>query len=310
MLRKICITGANGFIGQSLCKSLSQLDSSVLAVVRDKNYFLNLKNVKYQEVKNYNEEDIWKNLLKNYDCVVHCAGKSSLSNNLKNYDKYNSENFINIEYLAEQAAEAGVKKIIFLSSIKVYGESTHINHNSIPNPNNLYGISKLDSEKVLKKISSKTGLEVVVVRLPLVYGTAVKGNIEKLIKVIKLGIPLPFSAIDNKRSMIGIDNLINFLILCIDHPIAAGKTFLVSDGEDLSTPDLINYIASIMKRKIYMFPVPFILLKFIFFTVSKQKEIKKLAKSLRVDISYTKKILNWTPSISIEEGIKRMIQGK
>ena len=174
----------------------------------------------------------------------------------------------------------------------------------------MYAKSKIEAEKVLWEISSRTGLEVAVVRLPLVYGYGVKGNLARLIKIVRSGIPLPLSMIKNQRSMIGIDNLVDFLIRCTDHPEAGGKIFLVSDGENLSTPELIKLIASSMGRKANLFPMPISLLKFLSSFFGKSEDINRLTGSLRVDSNYTKKILNWTPPISVKEGIRRMVQGK
>jgi nucleoside-diphosphate-sugar epimerase len=146
--------------------------------------------------------------------------------------------------------------------------------------------------------------------LPLVYGYGLKGNLARLIKFVRLGIPLPLSLVKNQRSMVGMDNLVDLLIRCIDHPEASGKTFLVSDGEDLSTPELIKLIASSMGRKANLFPFPISMLKFLASVLGKREEINRLVGSLRIDNSYTKKILNWTPPVSVEEGIRRMVQGK
>ena len=150
----------------------------------------------------------------------------------------------------------------------------------------------------------------VVVRLPLVYGYGTKGNLKRLMKLINFGIPLPFSLIENQRSLIGIDNLVDILVSCIEHPNAKGKTFLVSDGENLSTPDLLRYIASAMGRSARLFPFPILLLKLFGFVTRKSSEIDRLIGSLQIDSSYTKKTLNWTPPVSVHEGIKRMVQGK
>ena len=147
-------------------------------------------------------------------------------------------------------------------------------------------------------------------RLPLVYGYGVKGNLARLIKLVRLGIPLPLSLVKNQRSMIGMDNLVDLLIRCIDYPEASGKTFLASDGEDLSTPELIKFIASSMGKKANLFPFPISILKFLGSAFGKREEINRLVGSLRIDNSYTKQILNWTPPVSVEEGIRRMVQGK
>ena len=238
-------------------------------------------------------------------------------NKKEDLDVYHLVNTEGTRRLAEQAAAVGVKKFVYLSSVKVNGESTGkidnnkmFTNNDIPEPQDAYSISKFKAEKVLWEISAKTGLEVVIVRLPLVYGKDVKGNLARLIKLVKLGIPLPLSMIQNQRSMIGVDNLVDLIIQCIDHPVAAGKTFLVSDGEDLSTIDLINHIGISMGRKARLFPVPIFLLKFLGSILGKQKEINRLVGSLKIDSSYTQEILNWTPPVSVAEGIRRMVQDK
>jgi len=153
-------------------------------------------------------------------------------------------------------------------------------------------------------------MEVVVVRMPLVYGYGVKGNLKRLIKLVSTGIPLPLSMVKNQRSMIGIDNLVDLLNHCIDNPNASGKTFFASDEEDLSTPELIKLIASSMEKKANLFPLPISMLKFLASVLGKREEINRLVGSLKIDDSYTKEILNWTPPISVEEGIRRMVQGK
>ena len=169
---------------------------------------------------------------------------------------------------------------------------------------------KFEAENVLWEVSAKTGLEVVVLRLPLVYGKGVKGNLMRLIQLVNSGVPLPLGMVNNQRSMIGIDNLVDLIIRCIDHPDASGKTFLVSDGHDLSTPDLIKQIATSIKRKVFLFPVPIFLLKFLGHILGKQKEINRLVGSLKIDSSYAKEVLNWTPPVSVKEGIRRMTENK
>jgi nucleoside-diphosphate-sugar epimerase len=175
-------------------------------------------------------------------------------------------------------------------------------------PKDSYGVSKYLAEKKLWEVSAKTGLEVVVVRLPLVYGYGAKGNLKRLVKLIKTNIPLPFNLINNKRSLIGIDNLADVLIRCIYHTEAKGKTFLVSDGEDLSTPGLIKYLASAMNYSIRLFSFPVFLLKFFGFILGRKSEVNRIIDSLQIDNSYVREVLNWMPPVSVEEGIKRMIK--
>jgi len=314
-MKKICITGASGFIGRSLCKSLINFKIPMIALVRNRNSFLNFLQIEQIQFDELNSNNNLKKYLRDCHCIVHCAGRA--------YDKkirsneYNLENVELTKKIAEYAVDEGVKRFVFLSSIKVNGESTYktntkqrFSHKNTSNPQDSYAISKLEAEKILWEISSKTGLEVVVVRLPLVYGYGAKGNLERLIKLVRLGIPLPLSLVKNQRSMVGMDNLVDLLIRCIDHPEASGKTFLASDGEDLSTPKLIKLIASSMGRKANLFPFPIYILKFLASVLGKKEEINRLVGSLRIDNSYTKKILNWTPPISVEEGIRKMVQGK
>ena len=316
-MEKICITGANGFIGKSLCKALNSSDKSIRGFVRTLDPNKNYTKIEYLSVGDISSKINWKDQLNGYDCIVHCAGRAHVMNKNEDLDVYHLVNTEGTRRLAEQAAAVGVKKFVYLSSVKVNGESTGkidnnkiFTNNDIPEPQDAYSISKFKAEKVLWEISAKTGLEVVIVRLPSVYGKDVKGNLARLIKLVKLGIPLPLSMVQNQRSMIGIDNLVDLIIKCIDHPVVSGKTFLVSDGEDLSTTDLINHIGISMGRKARLFPVPIFLLKLLGSILGKQKEINRLVGSLKIDSSYTQEILNWTPPVSVAEGIRRMVQDK
>ena len=326
-MKKILITGSSGFIGKSLSKYLSELDKIVCGTIRSDISFLPNTKIKYVSVGDISNKLNWKDILNDVDCIIHCAGKTHTMKAAANdlLEIYRSVNVDGTKQLAEQAVEAQVKRLIFLSSIKVNGESTKnyhfdkflndqkksvFSHKDVSNPQDLYAKSKLEAEKILWDISSRTGLEVVVVRLPLVYGNSVKGNLSRLVKLVKSGIPLPLSIINNKRSMIGIDNLLDLLKHCIDNPNASGKTFLASDDKDLSTPELIKFIASSMGKKANLFPFPISMLKFLGLVFGRSEEINRLVGSLRVDNSYTKDILNWSPPVSVEEGIKRMVQGK
>ena len=326
-MKKILITGASGFIGRSLCKTLSTSGRFFRGAVRSLDSISTDTRANYVSIGDITTKTNWKDVLANIDCIIHCAGRAHVMNETKKNELeiYKSTNVQGTKLLAQEAAKAGVKRLIFLSSIKVMGESTdniHVNidskkknnffftHSDLPNPEDPYSISKFEAEKILWEISSITGLEIVVIRIPLVYGYGVKGNLMSLIKLINFGIPLPFSRINNKRSLIGIDNLVDLLICCCEHPNAKGKTFLASDGNDLSTPDLINYLALFMGQKVRLFPFPIFLLKFLGSVFGKKKEINRLVGSLRLDDNYTKNILNWIPPVSTKEGIRRMVQHK
>lgn len=202
---------------------------------------------------------------------------------------------------------------MYLSSIKVNGERTALgvpfSFSDTPAPEDAYGTSKWEAEQALWDISARTGLEVVVVRPPLVYGPGVKGNLARLLKLVRSGLPLPLGAVQNKRSLIGLNNLVDLLIRCVDHPAAAGRTFLVADGEDLSTPDLLRHMAAAMGRSARLVPVPVPLLRLAGSALGKRAEIDRLVGSLQIDSSHTRRVLGWTPPVSVEEGIRRMVQG-
>jgi nucleoside-diphosphate-sugar epimerase len=320
-MKKILVTGATGFIGKKLIDRLVKLNWNVRGTVRKISSFSKKNDLEYFVINDITTISDWSSILENIDCIIHCAGKSHEMKENNYFDCYKLINTEATKILAEQAAKVGVKRFIFLSSIKVNGEISDKFHNNkkihskfkfndIPDPKDFYSLSKLEAEKRLWKISSEKGLEVVVLRLPLVYGKGVKGNLMRLVKLINYNIPLPFRNIKNQRSLIGIDNLLDLLIICINHPDASGKTFLVSDGEDLSTPQLIKFISSAMGRKTFLFPLPLFLLKFLGLIFGKRKVIDRLIESIRIDNTYTKEILNWTPKVTTEDGIRRMIQEK
>jgi nucleoside-diphosphate-sugar epimerase len=176
-------------------------------------------------------------------------------------------------------------------------------------PEDAYGLSKWEAEQGLWEIASRTGMELVLVRPPLVYGQGVKGNFARLLDLVRSGVPLPLAAVNNRRSFIGLDNLVDLLIRCVDHPKAAGQTLLVSDGHDLSTPELLRIIANAMGRPARLFPVPVPLLRLAGRAFGRLSEVDRLVGSLQVDSSATRELLGWTPPVSVEEGIKRMVMG-
>lgn len=328
-MNKILVTGANGFIGHSLCEELVKRKKKVYGTVRNISTLKNNKDdIEYFSVGNINSQTNWESALSNVDCIVHCAGITHVmkKNKLEIERAFHNTNVKGTKKLALQAAAAGIKRMIFLSSIKVNGENTadielkkinSLNNNKKvfthldePSPKDLYGFSKWKAEEELLKVSNQANLEVVILRLPLVYGSGVKGNLNRLMKLVSLGIPLPFKMIKNQRSMIGLDNLIDLIILCIHHPKAAGKTFLVSDDKDLSTPELLHYIASSMGCNLRLFSVPIIFLKFISNIFNYKLEFSKLIGSLKVNNQFTRKTLDWSPPVNVLEGIRRMVQIK
>ena len=311
-MKKICITGANGYIGKSICRSLINSKFRVRAFVRSSEEIIKANNIEYVKIDSDFNKVNWEDFLNGCECVIHCAGSVPNLRKEKKFENYKTINVDGTKFLAEQSLKAKVKRFIFLSSIYVLGSNTNNKkpffYDDKPKPITDYGLSKLDAEINLKTISKNSGLEIVIIRPPIVYGPKVSGNFERLNKLVRSGIPLPFSKISNKRSFIAISNLVEVIQCCIENPNAAGKTFLVSDGEDLSTPQLINYIAKSMGKSPKLFSLPNILLKLISKMINKKEEIDRLLGSLQVDINYTSKVLNWSPRAKVSEEIKRMIQ--
>jgi len=216
--------------------------------------------------------------------------------------------------LARQAAAAGVRRFVFLSSIKVNGESTELGRpfaaDDVPTPEDPYGVSKHEAEQLLRQISSETGMEVVIIRPPLVYGPGVQANFESMMRWLARGVPLPFGAVtNNRRSFVALENLIDLIATCLTHPTAANQTFLVSDGEDLSTADLLMRMGSALGKPVRLFNVPIGVLNQGAMLLNKPAIYQRLCGSLQVDIEKTRKLLDWTPPLSVDEGLRRAAEG-
>lgn len=316
-MNKIIVTGANGFIGSSLCNYLYSSNFDVRGTLRSLENVKSSNNIKFDVIGDMKSNIDWRDILNKCDVVIHCAGMNNQKNtitDISEYLKINVESTIN---LANQSIEAGVKRLIYLSSIKVNGEGVDdlkytkiINHYDPPNPLDPYAKSKFEAEKALLNITAKKSLDLVILRLPIVYGYGVKNNFNRLLNLIKSGVPLPFASIINKRSMLNIENLLNLIKICIDHPNAPGKILLASDGQDLSTPELLKYIATAMDKPLRIFPFPPSLLKTIGIMLGKKNDMQKLLCTLQIDSSYTRKLLKWNPPVSVSDGIRSMVTGK
>ena len=313
----IAVTGAAGFVGAALCGELYSRGFAVRSVVRSLHSAEPASGVEQIAVSNLDAATDWSSALGDVDCVIHCAARAHVMHETEAdaLAAYRSVNVDGSRRLAEQAAAAGVRRLVYLSSIKVNGESTDGlprpfgARNDEVNPEDSYGVSKWEAEQALWAVAASTCLEVVVVRPPLVYGPSVKGNLARLLKLVRLGVPLPFGAVQNQRSLIGLDNLVDLLIRCVDHPAAAGQTLLVSDGEDISTPDLLRYMANALGRSARLLPVSVALLRLVGRALGKQAEIDRLVGSLKIDSRHTRELLDWNPPVSVAEGIRRMVQG-
>ena len=311
----ILVTGVSGFVGHSLCLSLARSNRTVRGVVRTVHPVASPSGIERVEVGNLDAATDWAAALAGVDCVIHCAARAHVMHETEAdaLAAYRSVNVDGSKRLAEHAAVAGVRRLVYLSSIKVNGEQTALGapflFSDTPAPEDAYGVSKWEAEQALWEAAANTALEVVVVRPPLVYGPGVKGNLARLLNLVRSGVPLPLGAVQNQRSLIGLDNLVDLLIRCVDHPAAKGQTLLVSDGEDVSTPDLLRHMAAALGRSARLLPVPVPLLRLAGRVLGKQAEIDRLVGSLQIDSRHTRELLDWTPPVSVAEGIRRMVQG-
>lgn len=309
----VAVTGASGFVGTALCCELHARGFAVRGTVRSLHSSFSASGAEPVAVGNLDSTTDWSSALAGLDCVIHCAARAHVMHETEAdaLAAYRSVNVDGSRRLAEQAAAARVRRLVYLSSIKVNGEQTALGapflFSDVPAPEDPYGISKWEAEQALWDVATKTGLEVVVVRPPLVYGPGVKGNFLRLLRWVARGVPLPLGAVHNQRSLVGLDNLVDLLIRCVDHPAAAGQTFLVSDGEDLSTPELIRQLADAMNKSPRLIPVPLPLLRLAGRMTGKAAEVDRLVGSLQIDSSFARETLGWTPPVSVEAGMQAMV---
>ena len=307
---RILVTGANGFIGKALCEKLSADGWQVIGAVRKKHPAGKLPGeAEIVTIDTLGSETDWKEALAGVDTVVHLAARVCVSGKAtaEVIKAYRRVNVAGTEHLAQMAATMKVRRFIYMSSIKVNGEGKQIPYTEHdgPMPSDPYAISKYEAELLLQMIAARTDLEVVVLRPSLVYGPRVKANFLNLFKMVNMGLPLPFANVKNQRSMIFLGNLIDAIVLCIDHPQAAGKTFLLGDGVDISTPQLIQKVAAALGKPLRLFPFSLPLLRLLAKIFGKAATVDRLLGSLSVDSSKIRTELNWTPHFTMEEGIRQ-----
>ena len=319
MLKKVAlVTGASGFVGKPLCLKLLEMGLKVRALVRneappDSGHNPDLE---YLIVGDLCEFQDWKKALVNVDCIYHCAAKTH-DMGTKGYEALEEFEKINVgvtNELARNAAEAGVRRLVFVSSVKVNGEATESGEyfypNSIAKPEDSYGLTKWRAEQVLNGVRLKYKLEVVIVRPVLIYGPGAKGNLNRLCNLISKKIPLPLGGINNRRSFVGIRNLIDLLIVCGSHERASGEVFFASDSLPLSTTDLVKKISGVLGVPQRLFFVPGVILAGSAKLLNRSHEVSRLTKSLVVDISKNQKLLGWSPMYSSDDELKAMIEPK
>jgi nucleoside-diphosphate-sugar epimerase len=307
----ILVTGATGFIGMALVVELSTQGYKTHAAVRKTSTRLP-SSIPQLATGDLSGQTDWREFLKNTDIVIHCAARAHIfkdksADPMAEYIKVNAEATLN---LASQAARTGVKRFIFVSTIGVFGSksSKPLTETDPVSPETCYAISKYRAEQGLLALAQQTAMEIVIVRPPLVYGPNTPGNLLKLMKLVRAGIPLPFGTVNNRRSFVALENLVSFIITCINHPKAAGEIFLISDNEALSTPELIRKISACMQQKIYLIPVSAGFMRSMAGLVGKREITDRLFGSLQVDNSKAKELLDWRPIISMDAQLKITVQ--
>jgi len=302
------ITGANGFVGHVLCREALKRGWIVRGAKRAPCQLL--AGVEEAVVGEIDGATDWGDALKDVDVVIHCAArvhvmKDKAADPMAEFIKTNVDGTANLAY---QAAKAGVKRLVFVSSVKVNGEQSPegkpFAEADIPAPQDAYGISKWKAEQSLLKIAQETGLEVVIVRPPLIYGARVGGNFLSLLRGVSRGLPLPLGAVSNKRSLLYVDNLAEALILCATHPNASGQTYHVSDGHDVSTAELIRMMADALACKARLFYFPTSLMRALAFLIGRGDKVSRLLGYLQVSNTKIQGELGWIPRYSIEEGLR------
>jgi nucleoside-diphosphate-sugar epimerase len=302
-MARIIVTGADGFIGTPLTRMLIEAGHDVVPVTR-KDFVLGDPKTLSSRLRS---------AISGAQTVIHLAGRAHVmrESHTDPLAAFRSANVEGTSAIADAAAEVGVGRFVFMSSIGVLGNSSgtgQFSERNQPSPEGPYAVSKWEAERELHAIAARTGLAVVVVRPPLVYGANVKGNFLRLLELVRQGFPLPFGAVQNSRSYVGLSNLCEFLMLCAAHPSAAGRTFHVADGDDTSTPALLRVIAHEMHRKIRIFRCPAPLLRAVATLAGKGADLERLINNLRVDASLARTELGWTPAVSMRDGIGQMVR--
>lgn len=318
--KHLLITGATGFVGSAVLESLirENLTSIPIVALRNKlnlnqKYFASTKSV---IVGSIDGETDWSFALAGVACVVHTAARvhvmaDTSANPLDEFRQVNVDGTLN---LARQAAAVGVRRFVFLSSVKVNGEQTLAGKAFVedddPAPQDLYGQSKYEAELGLRKLAKDTGMEVVIIRPPLVYGPGVKANFAALMRAVQRGLPLPLGSVNNQRSLVALNNLVHFIVTCLRHPAAANQTFLVSDGQDISTVELLSSMARAARVSDRLWPVPVWALQAAASALGKGAAVQRLCGNLQVDITKAHTLLGWRPVVAMDEQLAKMFEHK
>lgn len=303
---KVAVVGAGGFVGQTVTRRLRQNGHDVVPIVRTPRGLPDER-----KIDDLASAD-WPALLNGVEAVVHLAARVHVMNDtaadpLAEFRRVNCAGALKT---AEGAAEAGVRRFLFISTIKVNGEETRPGQafaaDDVPQPVDPYGISKMEAEQALLELGERTGMEVTVIRPPLIHGPGVRANFESMMKWIRRGVPLPLGRVtENRRSLVGVDNLADLISVCLTHPAASGQRFMASDGRDVSTRELVELVAAAMGVKARLLPVPTGPMLSAARMAGKGAAANRLLGNLQVDISKNRELLGWSPPVSLEEGLRR-----
>ncbi len=314
---RVAVTGASGFVGKAVVQQLAGNGHEVLSYARQPTHFASTQGISSMTAPELGIHADWRFRAEDgIDVLVHAAARVHVMQDASAdpLNEFRKVNVVGTEILARQAALAKVKRFVFLSSIKVNGEFTEegqpFTADDVPAPMDPYGISKNEAEQLMHQISAETGMEVVIIRSPLVYGPGVKANFESMMRWLARGVPLPLAAVtENRRSLVALDNLVDLIVTCLNHPSAANQTFLVSDGEDLSSAQLLKRMGDAMGQPARLFYLPPGLLKLGATMLNKPGINQRLCGSLQLDIAKTRQLLGWTPPVSVDEGLRRAAEG-
>ncbi|TXT39594.1 MAG: NAD-dependent epimerase/dehydratase [Comamonadaceae bacterium] len=306
------VTGASGLVGQQVCRRLLHDGVKVRMAVRTP--LSDFKEGQQTLIGSMDGSTDWTQALADVHVVIHLAARVHVMHDTtdKPLDEFRRVNVLGACHLARQAAAAKVKRFIFISSVKVNGEQTQAGHafteQDEPDPQDAYALSKHEAEQGLRQIALETGMEVIIIRPPLVYGPGVKANFAALIRVVQKGWPLPLGAIHNQRSLIALDNLVDFILTCASHPQAANETFLICDGHDVSTTELVRGLALAAGKHGWLIPVPCGLLLWSGWVLGREEAVKRLCGNLQIDHTKARQRLGWKPPVTVEEGLRRAVQ--
>lgn len=309
-MKKILITGATGFVGKVFLKRI-MAENSYQPEIVVRHFIEQYQGISQIVIPDLAEKTDWSTILTDTEIIIHIAGRAHVLKEravdpLQAFRNVNVNATVN---LAKQALMHGVKRFIFISSIGVNGHTNERPFTELdkPNPMTDYARSKWEAEQALFALTKDTTMELVIIRPPLVYGENVKANFQSLIKWVARGIPLPLGLVNNKRSFVNVDNLVDLILTTMEHPKAANQLFLVADGEDVSTPLLLKKVAGLMNKSIYLLPIPVVILKLIATLVGKKNMAVQLCDSLQVDITKARQMLNWVPCSSLDEGLSKTV---